>query len=95
MSYITLAYNLCIWEKNVFLQWQSQFNTIKERMNVSSLIKQHFTSDGNDVTIDVFDGKNIYTVYKRVVGVLTKNMTIETTVLQGMSYCFYENLTMF
>jgi len=61
-------------------------------MNVSSLIKQYFTSDDNDVTIDVFDEKNIYSVYKRVVSVLTKNMTIETTVLQCMSYCFYEIL---
>lgn len=61
-------------------------------MNVSSLIKQYFTSDTNDVTIDVFDEKNIYSVYQRVVGVLTKHMTIETTVLQGMSYCFYEIL---
>ena len=40
----------------------------------------------------MFDEKNIYSVYQRVVGVLTKHMTIETTVLQGMSYCFYEIL---
>ncbi len=61
-------------------------------MNVSSLIKQYFTSSNDDVTIDVFDEKNIYSVYQRVVGVLTKHMSIETTVLQGMSYCFYEIL---
>lgn len=36
-------------------------------MNVSTLIKQYFTSYSNDVTIDVFDEKNIYTVYQRVI----------------------------
>jgi anti-sigma regulatory factor (Ser/Thr protein kinase) len=47
---------------------------------------------GNDVTIDVFDEKNIYDVYQRVVNVLTQHIEIETTVLQAMSYCFYEIL---
>ena len=44
------------------------------------------------VTIDVFDEKNIYDVYQRVVGILTQYIEIETTVLQAMSYCFYEIL---
>ena len=35
-------------------------------MNVSALVKQYFASHNNDVTIDVFDEKNIYTVYQRV-----------------------------
>ena len=64
-------------------------------MNVSSLIKQYFISENNslvDISIDVFEEKNIYSVYQRIVGVLTKHMSIETTVLQGMSYCFYEIL---
>ena len=43
-------------------------------------------------TIDVFDEKNIYDVYHRVVSVLTKHLDIETTVLEAMSYCFYEIL---
>lgn len=61
-------------------------------MNLSILIKQYFPSAGNDVTIDVFDEKNIYDVYQRVVSVLTQYIDIETTVLQAMSYCFYEIL---
>ena len=59
-------------------------------MNLSTLIKQYFPSKSEDITIDVFDEKNIYTVYQRVVGVLTQYIDIETTVLQAMSYCFYE-----
>ena len=46
----------------------------------------------DDITIDVFDEKNIYDVYQRVIGVLTQHVDIETTVLQAMSYCFYEIL---
>lgn len=61
-------------------------------MNLSVLIKQYFSSVSNDITIDVFDEKNIYDVYQRVVGVLTQYIDIETTVLQAMSYCFYEIL---
>lgn len=61
-------------------------------MNLSGLLKQYFSSASDDVTIDVFDEKNIYDVYQRVVGVLTQYIDIETTVLQAMSYCFYEIL---
>ena len=61
-------------------------------MNLSTLIKQYFSSISDDITIDVFDEKNIYDVYQRVVGVLTQHIDIETTVLQEMSYCFYEIL---
>ncbi len=61
-------------------------------MNLSSLIKQYFSTSENDVTIDVFDEKNIYDVYHRVVSVLTQHLDIETTVLEAMSYCFYEIL---
>ena len=57
-------------------------------MNLTTLIKQYFHSSSNDVTIDVFDEKNIYSVYQRVVSVLTQYIDIETTVLQAMSYCF-------
>ena len=55
-------------------------------------MKQYFPASDNDVTIDVFDEKNIYDVYQRVVSVLTQYIDIETTVLQGMIYCFYELL---
>ena len=61
-------------------------------MNLSVLIKQYFSSINENITIDVFDEKNIYDVYQRVVGVLTQYIDIETTVLQAMSYCFYEIL---
>ena len=61
-------------------------------MNLTTLIKQYFSTSENDVTIDVFDEKNIYAVYHRVVSVLTQHLDIETTVLEAMSYCFYEIL---
>ena len=61
-------------------------------MNLTTLIKKYFPTSENDVTIDVFDEKNIYDVYHRVVSVLTKHLDIETSVLEAMSYCFYEIL---
>lgn len=61
-------------------------------MNLSILIKNYFAAADENLTIDVFDEKNIYDVYQRVVEVLTKHIDIETTVLQAMSYCFYEIL---
>ena len=61
-------------------------------MNLLTLIKQYFSSKNEDLTIDVFDEKNIYDVYQRVVGVLTQYIEIDTTVLQAVSYCFYEIL---
>ena len=51
-----------------------------------TLIKQYFSSKNEDLMIDVFDEKNIYDVYQRVVGVLTQHIEIETTVLQAVSY---------
>lgn len=64
-------------------------------MNLSALIKNYFVATDENLTIDVFDEKNIYDVYQRVVDVLTKHIDIETTVLQAMSYCFYEILDKF
>lgn len=61
-------------------------------MNVSTLIKQYFASHSDDVAIDVFDEKNIYTVYQRVIETLTRHINIETTLLQALNYCFYEIL---
>ena len=60
-------------------------------MNIDSIIKQHF-NNASDVYIDVFDGANIYTVYQSIIGVLTQHVEIETTMLQALSYCFYEIL---
>lgn len=60
-------------------------------MDISSLIKEYFNTQ-EAVTIDVFDAGSIYSVYQRVIGVLTQHIEIETTVLQALSYCFYEVL---
>ena len=38
----------------------------------------------------MFDEKNIQQVYRRLVEVLIHQPEIETSLLQGMSYCFYE-----
>ena len=46
-------------------------------MNLTTLIKQYFSSKNEDLTIDVFDEKNIYDVYQRVVGVLTQYIEID------------------
>lgn len=61
-------------------------------MNLSTLIKQYFSTSNYEITIDVFDEKNIYNVFQRVLNVLTQHIDIEITVLQAMSYCFYEML---
>ena len=61
-------------------------------MNISTLIKQYFASLIDGVVIDVFDEKNIYAVYQRVIETLTCHISIETTLLQALSYCFYEIL---
>ena len=38
----------------------------------------------------MFDEKNIQQVYRRLVEVLIHQPEVETSLLQGMSYCFYE-----
>ena len=53
-------------------------------MNVSTLIKQYFASRIDELVIDVFDEKNIYGVYQRVIETLTHHVTIETTLLQQL-----------
>ncbi len=60
-------------------------------MDINALIRQYFNSI-NTPTIDVFDNDTIYPLYQKVIGVLTCNMEIETTMLQALSYCFYEVL---
>jgi len=60
-------------------------------MDVSFLIKQYF--DGkNNVSIDVFDAQSLNQVYQDVINVLTAHLDIEVSVLQALSYCFYEIL---
>ena len=58
-------------------------------MNVDTLIHQYFPAAGN-VCIEMFDEKNIQQVYRRLVEVLVHQPEVETSLLQGMSYCFYE-----
>ncbi len=60
-------------------------------MDVAFLLRQYFSGKDN-VSIDVFDTISLNDVYKRVVNTLTSHFEIETSVLQALSYCFYEIL---
>ena len=58
-------------------------------MNVDTLLNQYF-SEASDICIELFDEKNIQQVYRRLMKVLINQPEVETSLLQGMSYCFYE-----
>lgn len=60
-------------------------------MDVAFLIN-HYFKGGEGVSIDVFDAQSLNNVYQKVVGVLTSHLDIEVSVLQALSYCFYEIL---
>lgn len=60
-------------------------------MNVSLLLKQYFNKF-EDVSIDVFDAHTLNDVYQQVLKTLTSHFEIEVSVLQALSYCFYEIL---
>lgn len=60
-------------------------------MNVSFLLKQYFDRTEN-VSIDVFDSHTLNDVYQQVLKTLTAHFEIEVSVLQALSYCFYEIL---
>ncbi|MDO5447192.1 MAG: STAS-like domain-containing protein [Prevotellaceae bacterium] len=60
-------------------------------MDVSFLLKQYFKGI-DDVTIDVFDAHTLNDVYQHVFTALTSHFEIEVSVLQALSYCFYEIL---
>lgn len=60
-------------------------------MNVSFLLKQYFQGK-EDVSIDVFDEQTLSDVYQQVLKTMTAHFEIEVSVLQAMSYCFYEIL---
>ena len=60
-------------------------------MNVSFLLKQYFQGI-EDITIDVFDAHSLNDVYQQVLATLTSHFEIEISVLQALSYCFYEIL---
>lgn len=60
-----------------------------DSMNVDTLLRQYFPQAGN-TCIEMFDDKNIQQVYRRLVDVLIYQPEVETSLLQAMSYCFYE-----
>lgn len=60
-------------------------------MNVSFLIDNYFNGKDN-VSIDVFDAQTLNNVYQDVMSTLTSHLEIETSVLQALSYCFYQIL---
>ena len=60
-------------------------------MNVSFLLKQYF-DNLSDVSIDVFDSHTLNDIYQNVFKTLTSYFEIEVSVLQALSYCFYEIL---
>lgn len=61
-------------------------------MNVSSLVTTYFSNSIGKSTIEVFDAENIYKVYTHIVEALMLHPDIEVSVLQSLSYCFYEVL---
>lgn len=61
-------------------------------MNVDSLLNRYFKSCEISPLIEVFDNENIYSVYSDIVKSLNSYPDIELSVLQALSYCFYEVL---
>lgn len=61
-------------------------------MDVSFLIKEYFRGVENNISIDVFDAVSLNSVYTNVLKILTSHFEIETSILQSLSYCFYEIL---
>lgn len=59
-------------------------------MDISFLVKQYFGD--SEVSIDVFDAITLNDVYQKVMSILTSHLEIETSMLQALSYCFYEAL---
>ncbi len=58
-------------------------------MNIAFLLKQYFP-ETNNISIDVFDSHSLNDVYQQVLQTLTSHFEIEVSVLQALSYCFYE-----
>lgn len=59
-------------------------------MNVDRLINRFFADMASATKIDVFDAENIYSVYTDIVNSLLTHSDAELSVLQSLSYCFYE-----
>lgn len=60
-------------------------------MNVAFLLKEYFPETSN-ISIDIFDAHSLNDVYQQVVQTLTSHFEIEVSILQALSYCFYEIL---
>lgn len=61
-------------------------------MNIDGLLKQYFDDGDTLPVIEVFDSESIHAVYKDVVDTLKMQPDIELSILQTLSYCFYEVL---
>mgnify|MGYP003466640931 FL=1 len=61
-------------------------------MNVDRLIKRYFTDGDMHPMIEVFDHDTIYGTYRDIVALLNSYPDVEVSVLQALSYCFYEVL---
>jgi anti-sigma regulatory factor (Ser/Thr protein kinase) len=61
-------------------------------MNVDSLLNHYFGDSEMPPSIEVFDNENIYNVYSDIVKSLNNYPDIELSVMQALSYCFYEIL---
>ena len=61
-------------------------------MNIDNLLQKYFKDCSSLPTIEVFDNENIYDVYVDIVRTLKNSPDIELSVLQLLSYCFYEIL---
>ena len=61
-------------------------------MNVDRLIKRYFLDTDRQPMIEVFDHDTIYGTYRDIVALLNSYPDVEVSVLQALSYCFYEVL---
>lgn len=61
-------------------------------MNVDKLLQRYFTDSKRQPMIEVFDHESIYNTYRDIVQLLNGYPDIEVSVLQALSYCFYEIL---
>ncbi len=61
-------------------------------MNIDGLLKQYFGKCDSLPIIEMFDSESIHSVYKDIVNVLKMQPDIELSILQTLSYCFYEIL---
>ena len=61
-------------------------------MNIDRLLRRYFSVEDVSPTIEVFDKDSIYAVYSDIVRLLNAYPDIELSVLQALSYCFYEVL---